>query len=309
MTQSAPPVLDVDAGEPEGRRGRLRGYFQHNRFHITLFFLVVAFILVVLWRDIMVPKYSGEQGVYWSRFFGGTSDLVLGEGTHLKFPWDEIYVYSTRIMLRSQKTVLLTKDGMAVSLDWAVRYRIDPSRLPELHRTLGPQYADRVVVPEVISALRQVVGGYSADQVYAKAEVDLIEEIEDKVKTRVEMYHPIFFETILILGLNLPDEMERGIVEKLLYEQRLLSYDFRLQAEDQERRRKIIEAEGIREFEKTTGMSLLKWRGIEATTELAKSPNSKIIIMGTGQNSLPLLLNADTPSTAGAVPATPEAKK
>jgi soluble P-type ATPase len=47
---------------------------------------------------------------------------------------------------------------------------------------------------------------------------------------------------------------------------------------------------------------MLKWRGIQATTELAKSPNSKIIIMGTGQNNLPLLLNADTPLATESAP-------
>jgi regulator of protease activity HflC (stomatin/prohibitin superfamily) len=81
-----------------------------------------------------------------------------------------------------------------------------------------------------------------------------------------------------------------------LYEQRLLSYDFRLQAETEEKKRKIIEAEGIKAFEETSKVPMLKWRGIDATLELAKSPNAKIIIMGTGQNNMPLLLNADSPN-------------
>lgn len=273
-----------------GRLHRLRGY----RFGLTLSLLIAAFILVVLWRDILVSKYPGEQGVYWSRFFGGTSDIVLGEGTHLKFPWDEIFIYSTRVMMSTKKTVLLTKDGMEINVEWAVRYQVDPTRLPELHRVLGPDYAERVVVPEVISALRQVIGNYSADQIYAKAEIDLIEEIEDRVKSRIEMFHPILFETVLLLRLDLPSEMQKGIVEKLLYEQRLLSYNFRVRAEEQEKKRKLIEAEGIRDFEATSKISMLKWRGIDATMELAKSPNAKIIMMGSGQNNLPLLLNGDS---------------
>ncbi len=293
------------AGE-NGPRG-FSGWVAERRFGLTLFFLVVAFILVVLWRDIVVSKYPGEQGVYWSRFFGGTSSLILGEGSHVKLPWDEIYIYSTRTMKSSRKTVLLTKDGMDLNVEWVARYRVEPARLPELHRTLGPDYADKVVIPEVVSALRQVIGSYSADQVYAKNEVDLIEEINNQVKTQIETGHPILFETVLLLSLGLPDEMQRGIVEKLLYEQRMLSYHFRLLGEEEEKKRKIIEAEGIRAFEETTKMSMLKWRGVEATVELAKSPNTKIIIMGTGQNNMPLLLNADTPSASSetVVPALP----
>jgi len=267
------------------------------RFGFTLTLLIMAFILVVMWRDIVVSKYPGEQGVYWSRFFGGTSDLVLGDGTHLKFPWDEIYIYSTRLYKIGDKITLLTKDGMQIVVEWSVRFRIDPAHLPELHRNLGPDFAEKVVVPEVISSLRQVLGNYSADEIYAKDEEDLLEEIDDRVRTRVEMFHPIVFETVMLLSLDLPPEMQKGIVEKLLFEQRLLSYGFRLQAEEEEKKRKIIEAEGIKAFEETSKIPMLKWRGIDATLELAKSPNAKIIIMGTGQNNMPLLLNADSPNS------------
>jgi hypothetical protein len=100
--------------------------------------------------------------------------------------------------------------------------------------------------------------------------------------------------------------MAKGIVDKLLFEQTLLAYRFRLSAEEEERKRKLIEAQGIREFENITGVSILKWRGIDATQDLAKSPNAKIIIMGTGQNQLPILLNADQsgPSTPGGITTT-----
>lgn len=286
---------DVDAKPPLGLSGRLLKY----RFGITLSLLVLAFILVVMWRDILVPKYPGEQGIYWSRFFGGTSDMLLGEGTHLKFPWDEIYIYSTRVMKVSDKTVLLTKEGMEIVVDWAARYRIDPAHLPELHRNLGPDYANKVVVPEVISSLRQVFGKYSAEEIYAKSEEDLLEEIDDRARTRMEMFHPIIFETMLLLSLSLPREMQQGIVDKLLYEQRLLSYHYRLRAEEEEKKRKVIEAQGIKAFEETSKVSMLKWRGIDATLELARSPNTKIVVMGTGQNNMPLLLNADGPTTEG----------
>lgn len=295
-------LAEADGKPARGLFGRLRKY----RFGITLSLLILAFIVVVMWRDILVPKYPGEQGIYWSRFFGGTSDMVLGEGTHFKFPWDEIYIYSTRVMKVSDKTVLLTKEGMEIVVDWAARYRVDPAHLPELHRNLGPDYANKVVVPEVISSLRQVFGKYSAEEIYAKSEEDLLEEIDDRARTRLEMFHPIIFETMLLLSLSLPKEMQQGIVDKLLYEQRLLSYHYRLRAEEEEKKRKIIEAQGIKAFEETSKVSMLKWRGIDATLELARSPNTKIVVMGTGQNNMPLLLNADGP--AGPVPEGPTGK-
>ncbi len=97
----------------------------------------------------------------------------------------------------------------------------------------------------------------------------------------------------LILVLRLPLTVEDAIKAKLTEEQRMLSYRFRLARERDEKQRRIIEAEGVREFEKISGLSMLRWRGIEATETLAASPNSKIILMGTGAGQLPVVLNSD----------------
>lgn len=281
-------------------------WVRRHHFQLTLSLLILAFLLVVLWREVVVSNYSGENSVYWSRFFGGTSDRILGEGIHFKLPWDEIIVYNTRVTEAHGKTVMLTRDGMEISVDWSARYRVEPSRLPLLHRSVGPLYAEKVVVPEVISSLRQVLGNYTAEEIYARDERGLIIEIDKTVKANVQSIHPLILERVVLLRLDLPPPMAKGIVDKLLFEQTLLAYRFRLGAEEQERKRKLIEAQGIREFEQTTGVSILKWRGIDATQDLAKSPNAKIIIMGTGQNQLPILLNADQagPSIPGAATST-----
>jgi len=96
-----------------------------------------------------------------------------------------------------------------------------------------------------------------------------------------------------LLRLELPAAVSKGIEAKLLAEQASLSYVFKLETEEQERKRKVIEAEGIKSFESISGVSMLKWRGLDVTSDLARSENSKIIIMGTSENSLPLLLNTD----------------
>ncbi len=268
-------------------------WVRRHHFQITLSLLIVAFLLVVLWREVVVSNHSGENSVYWSRLFGGTSNRILGEGIHFKFPWDEIIVYNTRVMETHGKTVMLTRDGMEISVDWSARYRVEPSKLPMLHREVGPLYAEKVIIPEVISSVRQVVGNYTAEEIYARDELGLIQEIDKTVKANVQAYHPLVLERVVLLRMDLPQAMAKGIVDKLLFEQTLLAYRFRLSAEEEERKRKLIEAQGIREFENITGVSILKWRGIDATQDLAKSPNAKIIIMGTGQNQLPILLNAD----------------
>jgi regulator of protease activity HflC (stomatin/prohibitin superfamily) len=276
-------------------------WVERFRFQITLSLLIAAFLVAALWRDVTVSNHSGEQGVYWSRFFGGTSDRILGEGIHFKFPWDEIIVYNTRVMEWHGKTGMLTRDGMEINVEWSARYRVDPSRLPLLHRMVGPMYAEKVIVPEVISSIRQVLGNYTADQIYARDEVGLVQELDVRVGAHVREHHPLFLEKLVLTRLDLPPAMAKGIVDKLLFEQSLLAYRYRLQAEEEESKRKEVEAKGIKAFEQTSGISILKWRGIEATQDLAKSPNAKIIVMGTGQASLPVLLNAD--QAEAAVPA------
>jgi regulator of protease activity HflC (stomatin/prohibitin superfamily) len=237
---------------------------------------------------------------------------LLGEGTHAKFPWDEIYIYSLRTQEISDKTVLLTRDGMELNVEWSVRFRPAPEFLPDIHRRVGPEYAKRLILPEVTGSLREIIGNHTAEEIYAGDENILIRDISRRTRTKLDPYH-IVLDSLLILRLDLPPEMAKSIVEKLVNEQAMLAYRFRLRGEEEEKRRKEIEAQGIRTFEDISKVSILKWKGIEATRELARSNNAKIILMGAGTNSMPVLLNADTPAggeaSAPAAPAAPRAVK
>jgi regulator of protease activity HflC (stomatin/prohibitin superfamily) len=263
-----------------------------NRFNLALGSLVAAFVLVYCWDFIAVTIRSGHQGVYWSRFFGGTRDMILKEGTRFKLPWDEVIIYDIRSREIHDSSKFLTKDGMELVMDWSTRYRLVSDRLPELNRTIGPNYVKVVVYPEMVDAIRLIVGRYRADEIYATLETTLPQNFNQEI-SQAQHKLPIDFQDVMILKLTLPEQIATGIQNKLIAEQNMLSYVFRLNMEEQERRRKNIEAQGIAEFEQKSGISILKWRGLEVTADIAKSNNSKIIIMGTGEQSLPLLLNAD----------------
>jgi regulator of protease activity HflC (stomatin/prohibitin superfamily) len=264
-----------------------------HRVKLGLFSLLSMFIMVLFWDLIVVPIPAGHQGVYWSRFFGGTANLILSEGTALKLPWDEITIYDIRMKEVHQTTTMLTKDGLSVLVTWSARFRPESNKLPELHKTIGPDFTLVAAIPELMEVLRHTVGNFRADQIYA-GEPIFNTELTAKVKEMELGDHaPLTYDDLIILKFELPDAVSTGIQGKLLAEQTLLSYVFKLQAEEQEMKRKAIEAEGIRNFEKISGISILKWRGIDATLELSKSPNTKIVIMGTGDKSMPLLLNSD----------------
>ena len=271
---------------------KLRAFVRKYGVGLTLSFLIAAFLLAFFWDQFVVPLRAGQQGVYWSRFFGGTSNVVLGDGTHFKLPWDEITIYDIRVSTVTRKTLLLTQDGLEIDVEWAAQYHPKPGAVPALHRLVGPQYEEKVIIPDAISSLRQILGNYTAEQIYAADERSLLNLLEKRVTPALANY-AIQLEKLQILRLDMPKEVAEGIVRKILDKQNLLSYDFRLQAESQEKQRKVIEAQGIESFESISKISILKWRALKATEELAKSPNAKIIVMGTGANGLPVLLNAD----------------
>ena len=97
----------------------------------------------------------------------------------------------------------------------------------------------------------------------------------------------------LIRKISLPDLVSNAIEKKLVAQQLTEEFNYKLITEEKEKRRKIIEAEGIRQFEEVSKIPILKWKGLEVTSEFANSNNAKIIIMGNGKNDLPLLLNTD----------------
>lgn len=259
---------------------------------VVLSILSALFLIVFFWQSVLVFNHPGQQGVYWSRFFGGTSDMILGEGAHLKLPWDEIYQYDIRLAAIHEHTVLLGKDGMEMDINWSVRYRPKIQELPLLHRTIGPDYAEKVIVPEVVSSLREILGNYTAEELYAYDEEELLYKLELQIQKHFETY-PVFIKNLLILKLQLPEDMKQGIVQKLLHKQNMLSYEFRQKAQELEVKRLKTEAEGLKLFEETSNVSILKWKGIQATVDLSKSPNAKIVVIGTDTQSLPLLLNTD----------------
>lgn len=267
----------------------LESFAYRHRVKMIMAALVSLFTLILLWDTIIVTIPAGYQGVYWSRFFGGTKNWIITEGTGIKLPWDEIALYDMREKEVHQTTAMLTKDGLTVLVSWSARFHPEPNLLPLLHKNIGPSFTEVAVIPEVIELLRHMVSNYRADQIYEKGSLNA-----QLASTNFNPMQnvPIHFDDIMVLKFVLPEEVAKGIQAKLLAEQTMLSYVFKLQTEEQERKRKNIEAEGIHDFEKISGISMLKWRGIDATIDLAKSPNSKIIIMGTGDKSLPLLLNS-----------------
>jgi regulator of protease activity HflC (stomatin/prohibitin superfamily) len=268
-----------------------RRWMRRSGLYLMIGLLLAAFVMVSLPSRVFYRIPPGVRGVRWSLLGNGTVlDRDYPEGLRVIPPWDRMYLYDVRVQEVRGSVVVLSSNGLPISVSYSVRFRPDLAKLPYLHQTYGPGYIETLVRPEIISALREVIGNYRPETIYSRSELGLIDETYQSLAAQLTNRY-VVVQTVIIEELRLTPELEAAINQKLVDEQTALAYEFRLSREQSEAQRKGIEAQGIKTFEQVSGISILKWRGIEATEELAKSPNSKIIMIGTGSNQLPILLS------------------
>ena len=292
-----PNLSTLGAGAGKAYRGAER-YFDKNQLRIFLVTIAASIFLVAIAPCILVTIRSGDGGVLFRRFTGTDMTQVYREGLHLIWPWDTMYIYDTRVQTEERVVNLLTKDGLPVKLTVVVRYRPDFRMLPQLHRVVGPNYLETVVMPATTAALRRLIGTHEPIEIYTTKRGQLKNMVLEALEENARLF--ITIDAVLVVSVQLPEPVRQAIEDKLIWDQKQLAYDYRLKLEEKEAIRKRIEAAGIRDYnaavQETLTPDLLRWRGIEATKELAMSPNSKTVVIGSGNNGLPLILgNADGP--------------
>jgi regulator of protease activity HflC (stomatin/prohibitin superfamily) len=189
-----------------------------------------------------------------------------------------------------------SKEGLTMELEGSLLYRIDPQKADDIYRTIGKDYEEIAVHPQIRSAIREVTASYEAKVLYS-AERERIARETLELFRKLAGDRGIVAEAVLLRKIGLPDIVANAIQEKLRREQEAEQMKFVLQKEQQEAERKRIEAQGIADFQRivAAGISpaLLEWKGIEATEKLAMSPNSKVVVIGSGKNGLPIILGGD----------------
>ncbi len=273
-------------------RNGIVGYWERHTLGITMAFLVFVFLLAVFWKSIFIPIDSGQQGIRWSGLSGTQLDEYYGEGLQVIWPWDKMYIYTTRIQTKGDTMQILTSEGLSIKVEFVYRFFALTDSIPVIHKVLGPNYALTYVSPEVQAASTSIIGNYTPEQLYKISTLVIQSTIKYYLNKQL-IQRNIVIDDYLIKKLSLPDIVAQAIEKKMVAAQLTHEFDYRLEVEEKEKRRKYIEAEGIRSFEEVSKVPILKWKGLEVTSEFAKSPNSKIIIMGTSEKGLPLLLNTD----------------
>ncbi|MCC5920121.1 MAG: prohibitin family protein [Cyclobacteriaceae bacterium] len=255
----------------------------------------VATLILILYlsSSIFITIQSGQAGVLYKKFGGGTqTDSHYTEGFHIIAPWNTMYIYDVRTQENKQVMEALSRNGLTIKMDVSYRFKPQIDRIGILHREIGQNYAEKVIIPEIRSSLRKIIGKYNPEELYSsKRETIQTEVFESVAETINEKY--LTMDALLISGIELPATIRTAIEKKLKQEQESQEYEFRLEKEQKEAQRKKIEAEGIREFQMIVSEGLndrvLKLRGIEATLKLAESPNAKVVVVG-GDDGMPLIL-------------------
>ncbi len=259
---------------------------------------VVALIVILLFggRMFLIIE-AGERGVIFRPYSSGLDkENIYSEGFHIIAPWNDMYIYNVREQQREETMDVLDKNGLSINTDVTVRFNPVFNKIGYLHEQFGVNYVNVLVIPEVRSSVRQVAGRYTAEEIYSTKRAEVEQAIITETKqTLGENF--IDMKALLIRSINLPTQIKTAIESKLQQEQEALAYEFRLQREESEAERRRIEAEGIANYNRIINASLtdkiLTQRGIEATTSLAESPNSKVIVIGSGEDGLPLILGGN----------------
>jgi regulator of protease activity HflC (stomatin/prohibitin superfamily) len=260
---------------------------------IILGFVGLVF-LVMFGSSMFVTIEPGEKGVLFKKFSGGLDkDQVYPQGFHIIAPWNTMHVYDVKLKDTFEKMEVLSKNGLSIKIDLSFRYQPVADSIGYLHDGIGKNFLESIIKPEIRSVTREVIGNYLPEELYSTKREAIEDEIYALTRVNIESKY-LRLDAILIRDVTLPLTLRTAIEQKLKQEQESLEYEFKIDKAQKEAERKEIEANGIARFQKIVNQTitpqLLKWKGVEATQEISKSPNAKVIVIGNGDGDLPIIL-------------------
>ncbi len=334
-----PNFIDT-ASPPPKKRSFFWRFLGRHLPGLSVALMVTFLTATVLYPYVIITVPSGTVGVLWKRFNGFDSYCwcfvgrgtildpreLRDEGLHVIWPWDKLFLYNLRLQSSTQTYNAISKDGVSVGIQINIRFQLFHNPIAVLHKFIGPEYLTSVISPEIGSQAREVISQYTAEEVYTSREAiqekirnnsqkSLGTHLNDLIQTdAMEQPDPKHYNDFLqnsmqildtlVLGIELPAPIVAAINRQTEQYYQIQEFKFRVEREAEESKRKQIEANGIAAFQRTVSQgiseSYLRWRGIEATLALAQSPNTKIVIIGSGKDGLPIILgNVDGPASAG----------
>ncbi len=253
--------------------------------------LVTVFVVLIFGCSAVTKVDTGKVGVL--TLFGRVTGEQLPSGLHLINPFKS----SNEMLIQTQEVKEVAEvpssEGLTIHLETSVLFHLDGAGAPDVYRDQGTSYVANIVEPTLRSAIREATASHAASALYSADREKVASEITTALITQLQPRH-VIVEKVLLRDIQLPATLKASIEAKQQADQEQQAMSFRLQKERQEAERKRIEAQGIHDFQQTVSQgispALLQWKGIEATEALARSPNTKIVVIGNSKNGLPLIL-------------------
>ncbi len=281
----------------------------------SLGLFVAAIVAAIASAIVIVP--AGHAGV--PVLFGKVQNFHLSEGMHLINPLVQVTALSVRTeeytmssatregRIKGDDSIrVLTSDGLEMPLDVTILYRLSPSDAPWIYRNIGPNYEAKIIRPAARTAIREAASNLTAQEAYSLKRKELAEDSQKLLELQIanllgqheDFKGPgVIIQDVLLRNVSLPTRVRDAIERKLTAAQEAQQMEFVLEKERKEAERKEIEAKGIANFQKVVSEDiseqLLQWKGIEATMEISRSPNAKVVIIGSGASGLPVILNTN----------------
>src|SRR5947209_5412136 len=252
---------------------------------------IAAFIIVIALFSSVTRVSTGHVGVL--TLFGRVTGEVLPEGIHLINPLKTNNEMSIQTQTIKESASVPSSEGLVMNLDTSLIYHLNPEKAAEVYQKISANYEAVVVEPNLRAAIREATASHTANALYTGEREMVARQVFDQLTSELKQ-RGLVVENVLLRDIQLPQTLKASIDTKQQAEQEALAMNFRLQKEKQEAERKRIEAAGIRDFQQIVAQgispTLLEWKGIEATENLAKSGNSKVVVIGNNKNGLPLIL-------------------
>ncbi|MEL6632540.1 MAG: prohibitin family protein [Bacteroidota bacterium] len=269
-----------------------------NRSRVLTTALIVLggfFLLVLLTSGAFITIEAGYKGVIFRKFGGGLdTENVYGQGFHMIAPWNTMIEYDVREQIINQKNMtVLSSDGLNINLDVSVRFRPQADKIGELHEEIGRGYKESIVEDLTRSTVRRIIGRYTPEDIYRLKREEIETTIQSELQKTLSQKN-IILESALLRNIDLPEQIKIAIQDKLKAKEQADKKEFEIDLARKEAERVKIEAQGKADANRILSASLtdkiLTEKGIQATLRLAESQGSKVIVVGSGDSGLPLIL-------------------
>ena len=252
---------------------------------------IVFGIIALLQCFTQVP--AGHVGVV--DFFGIVSDKALPAGINMVNPLADVVKFSIQTKEHKETMQVLSREGLTIGLEVSALYRLNPDSAARVYKTVaGGDYETIILIPQFRSISRSVTASFQASALYSTEREQLGASIQQELAKTVAP-RGVTIENTPIRNVALPVQLTEAIEQKQRADQESQRMEFILTKEKQEADRKRIEGKGIADFQTivAAGISeqLLRWKGIEATLKIAESNNTKVVIIGSGKDGLPIILD------------------